>query len=85
MKLSSFEVKRRILYKMARKGLWGGRHTAFDEMWKRGIPPEHWNDFKAGLDELVKEGLVVKKPTGYGLHISLNVRMKAEIEKLIFG
>ena len=25
---------------------------------------------------------VLKKPTGYGLHVSLNVKMKAEIEKI---
>lgn len=85
MKLSAFDVKKRILYKMARKSLWGGKHTAYDEMWKRGIPQEHWADFKDGLDALIKEGFVVKKPTGYGLHISLNVRMKAEIEKIIFS
>jgi len=36
------------------------------------------------LDELIKEG-ILKKPAGYGLHASLNVRMKSEIEKIIFG
>lgn len=85
MKLSSFDVKKRILYKMVRKNLWGGKHTAYGDMWKRGIPKEHWNGFKVGLEELIREGLVAKKPTGYGLHISLNVRMKAEIEKTIFS
>ncbi|HLC92791.1 MAG TPA: hypothetical protein VJH23_03715 [archaeon] len=84
MKLSPIDVKRRILYKMARKNLWGGKHTAYDEMWKRGLPQEHWADFRHELDNLIKEGFVAKKPTGYGMHISLNVRMKAEIEKIIF-
>ena len=83
MKLSSFEVRKRILYKMVRHNYWGGKHTAFDNI-PKGFPKEIWKEVKKELEELVKEGFVVKKPTGYGLHVSLNSRMKAEIEKIIF-
>ena len=85
MKLASSEIRRLLLKKMARKNLWGGKHTAFGNLWKKGIPPEHWNEFKKELERLIREGIVVQKPTGYGLHVSLNVRMKAEIEKIILG
>ncbi len=82
MKLSSFEIRKRILYKLVRHNLWGGKHTAFDNI-PKGFPKELWKDVKNEAEQLIREGLIVKKPTGYGLHISLNVRMKAEIEKII--
>ncbi len=84
MKLSSFEIKRRILRKMVRHSYWAGKHTAFDNI-PKGFPKELWKDVKDELENLIREGLVVKKPTGYGLHVSLNVRMKEEIERIIFG
>ena len=84
MKLSSSEIRRKILYKMARHNLWGGKHTAFDNI-PHGFPKELWKDVRKEIEELIKEGIIVKKPTGYGLHVSLNVGKKAEIEKIIFG
>jgi hypothetical protein len=32
---------------------------------------------------LIKEGLLLAKPTSYGLEVSLNPRRKAEIDKII--
>ncbi len=83
MKLSSFEVRKRVLRKMTRHNYWGGKHTAFDDT-PRGFPKELWKDVRMELEQLIREGMVVEKPTGYGLHVSLNVKMKAEIEKIIF-
>lgn len=83
MKLSSFEVRRRILRKMVRHCYWGGKHTAFDNV-PKSFPKEVWKDVEKELEQLIRDGLVVKKPTGYGLHVSLNVKMKAEIEKILF-
>ena len=83
MKLSSFEIRRRILRKMVRHNWWGGKHTAFDNI-PKGFPKEIWKDVKKELEQLAREGLILKKPTGYGLHVSLNVRMKPEIEKNCF-
>jgi len=83
MKLSIFEIRRRILRKMARHNWWKAKHTAFDNI-PKGFPKELWKDVKKELENLIKEGFVLKKPTSYGLHVSLNVKMKAEIEKIIF-
>jgi ATP-dependent DNA ligase len=83
MKLSSFEIRRRILRKMVRHSWWGGKHAAFDNI-PKGFPKELWKDVKKELEQLAREGIVIKKPTGYGLHVSLNVRMKAEIERMVF-
>ncbi|MDD5162845.1 MAG: hypothetical protein PHD95_01410 [Candidatus ainarchaeum sp.] len=71
------------MHKMVRHNLWGSKHTAFDNI-PKGLPKELWKDVKNELEQLIREGFVVKKPTGYGLHVSLNVGMKAEIEKIIF-
>ena len=83
MKLSSFEVRKQILRKMARHRWWAGKHTAYDNI-PKGFPNDLWKDVKNELEQLIREGFIMEKPTGYGLHISLNIRMKAEIEKIIF-
>ncbi len=33
--------------------------------------------------ELIREGLIIKKPTNYGLHVSLNTKKAQDIKKLI--
>ncbi len=83
MKLSSLEVERWILKKMVRHNWWGGKHTAFDEI-PKGAPKEHWKAIRKELKQLIRAGLVIPKKTGYGLHISLNVKKKVEIERIIF-
>ena len=83
MKLSPFEIRKRILTKMARHAWWGGKHTAYDNI-PRGFPKDLWKDVRAELDALIKEGFILTKPTGYGLHLSLNVQRKGEIEQIIF-
>ncbi|MBI4043298.1 MAG: hypothetical protein HY393_00640 [Candidatus Diapherotrites archaeon] len=84
MKLSDYEVRRRILYKMVRHAWWGGKHTAFDNL-SHGFPKDPRGAVKKKLEQLIREGILVEKPTGYGLHVSLNVEKKAEIERIIFG
>lgn len=83
MKLSSVELRKIILRKMVRHTWWGGKHTAFDNL-PKGFPKEFWKDVKKEAEKLIREGFIVKKPTSYGLHVSLNVKMKSEIEKIIF-
>ena len=34
-------------------------------------------------EELAREGFIIKKPTSYGLQVSLNPKMSQEIKKLI--
>ena len=84
MKLSEMRIRRRILVKMVRHNWWGGKHTAYDNI-PRGFPKDLWKDVRVELDHLIKEGIILTKPTGYGLHLSLNVQMKSEIERIIFS
>lgn len=68
--------------KLAKHGYWGGRHTAFDNLHK-GFPKHIGNDIKDIAKELIKENMLIQKPTSYGLHVSLNPKMKEIIEEII--
>ena len=81
--LSDGQIKATILLKLYRRGNWGGRHTAFENL-KRGFKDSELG--KGGLKrvekmarELVRSGLIVPKPTSYGLQVSLNPRQNETI------
>ena len=76
-------VKARILFKLARRRNWGNSHTALDNL-KKGFKPKDHNLVKIASEELIKENLLFKKPTSYGLHVSLNHEKAAEIKQKIF-
>lgn len=75
-------VKAKILFKLARRRNWGNSHTAFDNL-KKGFKPADHNDVKRAADELIKENFLFKKPTSYGLHVSLNQEKAKEIKQKI--
>ena len=76
-------VKAKLLFKLARRRKWGGSHTAFDNLKKSFKPREH-NLVKKAAEELIKENMLFKKPTTYGLHVSLNHEKGTEIKQKIF-
>lgn len=75
---SDEQIKASILLKLHKRGNWGGSHTAFDNL-KKG-----WKDADLGkhglkrveklAKELIHQGLIIPKPTHYGLQVSLNPR-----------
>jgi hypothetical protein len=81
--LSDDQIKATILFKLYKRGNWGGSHTAFENL-KKGFKDSDLG--KAGLKrvekmarELMRAGLVVPKPTSYGLQVSLNPRQNQTI------
>ena len=85
--LSDEQVKARILYRLALHGYYGGRHTAEENLYK-GFKPQHLGAeghkrVSRLIKELIKEGILIKKPTSYGLHIRLNAAKSGEIEEFI--
>ncbi|MCX6799403.1 MAG: hypothetical protein NTW59_04910 [Candidatus Diapherotrites archaeon] len=76
-------VKARLLFKLARRRKWGGSHTAFDNL-KKGFKSREHELVQKAAEELIKENLLFRKPTGYGLHVSLNHEKAAEIKQKIF-
>ena len=77
-----FLVRAQFLFKLARKRKWGGSHTAFDNLKKGFKPRDHALVKKIALD-LIRENLLFRKPTSYGLHVSLNHEKAREIKQII--
>lgn len=75
-------IKATILYHLRRKRVIGGVHTPFDTL-RRGFPSHLGKDIKKISEELIKEGLILKKITNYGLHVTLNKERIKEIEEFI--
>jgi len=72
------EIKDNILFKLHWKKYWGARHTALESM-KKSIPKHLGGRYVDMAKELIKEGLIISKPTSYGLQISLNPKRREEI------
>lgn len=85
--LSDNEVKARILSKLYRRGNWGASHTSFENLKKGFTQRDTGKQGSKRIDkmgkELVKQGLILTKPTSYGLEVSLNPRIKEEIIDLM--
>jgi hypothetical protein len=75
-------VKAKILFKLARRRNWGNSHTAFDNL-KKGFKPHEHETVKEAAEELIKQNFLFKKPTNYGLHVSLNHEKAKEIKQKI--
>ncbi len=75
-------LKAQILKKLRRRDIWGGCHTAFDEL-PKSLPKHLRGQARKVAEELISEGLLIPKQTGYGLHVSLNPQRKADIDKII--
>ena len=75
-------VKKVLLRKLRRYGYWGNRHTGFDDL-PKGFPTHLHGLVKDIAEELIGEGLLVRKPTSSGLHVSLNSDKKAVIESIL--
>jgi len=79
--ISDTEIQAHILHKLFRKKKFGGAHISYDKI-KRWIGSKVERDGKRvdeNLKLLIKEGIIISKPTSYGLEISLNPRFSEEI------
>ena len=75
-------IKKIILRKLYRHRIIGGKHTAIENLTK-SLPKHLIGDAKDAIDELIKEELILTKPTSYGLQVSLNPEKIDEIHKII--
>ncbi len=78
------QIKGKILHKLTRLGMFNHCHTSFDNM-QKGFPKEIGKDVKQAAEELIKENILVKKPTSYGLEVSINIEQKEKILNYIKG
>ena len=80
------DIKRFILRKLVRHRMWMHKHTSIHNL-QKGLP-DYLRSRKEGrkvVEELLKGGFLLSKPTSYGLEVSLNIKKKREIEEFIAG
>jgi hypothetical protein len=75
-------VARRILYRLAGMGKWGGYHTDFAHL-PRGFAGNERALAKAVGEALLEAGLLAEKPSVGQRHVFLNPKRAAEIRRLI--
>jgi hypothetical protein len=75
-------LRGKLLHKLFLKRCWGGKHTAFDNLYK-GFKPNQKNDVKKIAEQLIKENFLLQKKAFYGLHIYLNPKFAQEIKEEI--
>ena len=69
VRVSGLQIK--IIWRMHRHGKYGRSHTSTENATK-GFPSHLGREVREGLHDLVKRGMIVAKPTTYGLQVSLN-------------
>lgn len=82
--LTDDEIKGRIIQKLYRRGNWGASHTSFENLKKGFTQRDTGKQGSKKVDKmgesLIKENLILSKPTRYGLEISLNPKMIEKIQ-----
>jgi len=76
------QLKSFIVKKLFHHGYIGGRHTDIENL-KKGLPSHIKGDAKGAVEELIKEEILIPKPTSYGLHVSLNPKMKDKLQEYL--
>lgn len=77
-------IQKQLLRKLIKQRIWGHKHTSFDNL-PKGFPSHLHKEVKTIAKELIKEEILIAKITNYGLEVSLNPRMKKEIEEIVFS
>ncbi|MBU0591953.1 hypothetical protein KKF81_05655 [Candidatus Micrarchaeota archaeon] len=84
---NSIFIKAKLLYALARRRKWGESHTAYENMFKtlksESLGKNSLKEATELAEELFREGLIIKKPTSYGLQVSLNPYRAHEIKSII--
>jgi hypothetical protein len=80
------DVRRFILRKLARHRIWMHKHTSIHNL-QKGLPDylRSRKEVRKVIDEMLKQRLLLSKPTNYGLEVSLDIEKKREIEAFIEG
>ena len=85
--LTDEEIKGRIIRKLYRRGNCGASHTLFENLKKGFTQRDTGKQGSKKVDKmgkvLIKENLILSKPTGYGLEVSLNPRMIDKIQEYL--
>lgn len=77
-------IKKFIVRKLYRTRMWLHKHTNINNL-PKGLSNKLRvsKDVKKVIEELLKEQILLSKPTHYGLEVSLNPKKIKEIEELV--
>lgn len=75
-------IRRKLLKKLYLHRIVQHKHTSIDNL-PKGFPPHLRGAVREVAEQLIKEGLLLSKPTSYGIEVSLNHERIQEIEKII--
>lgn len=77
-------IKKFIVRKLYRQRTWFHKHTNINNL-PKGLSNKLRisKEVKKAIKELLKEQILLSKPTHYGLEVSLNPKKLKEIEELI--
>ena len=81
IKSDSF-LRARLLRKLDQHRIYGGKHTAFDNL-SKGFKKSDHNKIKKIAKNLINENYLLEKKAFYGLHVSLNPKKSKEIKEEI--
>lgn len=78
------KIKGLILIKLMNRNMWMHKHTNINNI-PKGLDPKlkQSKEMKKAINDLIKKGWLITKPTHYGLEVSLNIKKKKEIEEFI--
>lgn len=81
--LTEDQLRAIILFKLHKRGNWGASHTDFENI-KKGFNERDLGKHGAKVVDrtargLIREGLIMTKPTHYGMQVSLNPRQGEKI------
>ncbi|MBI2449216.1 hypothetical protein HYV49_02880 [Candidatus Pacearchaeota archaeon] len=77
-------LKAQLLFKLYRKGMWGGRHTPLKNLFHL-MDKVSVKESKKALKELNNSGWIMIKTSTGEEHISLNSHKKKEIKEFILN
>ncbi len=77
-------IKKFIVRKLYRKRMWLHKHTNINNL-PKGLSNKLRvsKQVKKAIEDLLKQQILLSKPTHYGLEISLNPKKIKEIEELV--
>jgi hypothetical protein len=79
MRLTGIEIK--VIWRLHRRGKYGGAHTPVETAVK-GFRKDLVGDARDAVDRLIRERILLSKPTRYGLEVSLNPEQVAFIHRV---
>jgi hypothetical protein len=75
-------IKAKVLFKLARKEIYGGKHLSLDLL-KHGFKGHEMGEVDKAAEELIRKGWLLVKPAHYGKQVMLNLEYSKEIREFI--